>query len=161
MVTYEIERTLLDVGFDAMDITQKNKLISLLANKAGKMYYEIAQADILQRHKDLRIEELKDKCGETIATGFVSSNGHNYRTNGDDRENMLGQAVELILDSTIATVTWKTEDIGYIDHTRDDWLKKVFLEALAFKKTTLFKYNTLKTQVISSTTDAEVLAVVW
>lgn len=161
MVTYEIERILLDVGFDAMTMTQKNQLISLLANKDDKMYYEITQDNILAHHKALKIEELSDKCSETIAEGFISSNGHTYRTNGDDRENMIGKAVQLILVPTITTIPWKTEDAGYINHTKEDWLSKVFLEGTTFKESNLLKYNTLKGQVDVATKDSEVLAVVW
>lgn len=156
-----IEKKLLEIGFDAMTTSEKNQLISLLANNEGKMYYEITQTDVIALHKRLKIDELSDKCGLTITEGFVSSNGHTYRTNGDDRENMIGKAVELILKPTITTVAWKTEDIGYINHTRDEWINLVFLEGLAFKENTLFKYNNLKGQVNAAVTDVEVQAVVW
>lgn len=156
-----IEKKLLEIGFDAMTTSEKNQLISLLANSAGKMYYEITPEEVLNHHKYLKIEQLSDITKETIATGFTSTNGHLYRTNGDDRENMIGKAVQLILKPEITSVMWKTEDVGYIDHTRTDWIDKVFIEGLAFKENTLFKYNTLKGQVTNATTDAEVLAIVW
>jgi hypothetical protein len=156
-----LEQKLVEVGYDEMTVTEKNQLISILANKAGKMYYDITVDDILAHNRELKIELLSEECELTIIEGFVSSNGHTYRTNGNDRENMIGKAVQLILDTTVTNVQWKTEDVGYIDHPRADWLEKVFLEAISFKENTLYRYNTLKGKVIAATTNAEVLAITW
>lgn len=156
-----IEKKLLEIGFDAFTISEKNQLISMLANNADKMYYEVTQDDVVNHHKQLKIDLLDDVSRTVIANGFLSTNGHTYRTNSDDRENMIGKAVQLILKPEIVSVQWKTEDVGYIEHTRDEWLTYVFLEGLTHKETNLFKYNTLKGQVSLATTDAEVLAITW
>lgn len=156
-----IEKRLLEVGFDALTTSEKNQLISALANASGKMYYEITQDDIINHHKTLKLELLDDASRTEILKGFTSSNGHIYRTNGDDRENMIGKAVQLILQPEIVLVKWKTEDIGYMDHTREEWINNVFLEGLNFKETVLFKYNTLRIQIENATLDSEVLAVKW
>lgn len=156
-----IEQRLLDVGFDAMTVTEKNQLISFLANNAGKMYSEISVDDVIAHHKELKFEQLSEACADTILAGFTSTNGHVYRTNGDDQSNFFGKAIQLLLDSSITTIKWKTEDIGYADHTRDDWIQKVFLEGLSFKESTLYKYNQLKAIARSATSDAGVLAVRW
>jgi hypothetical protein len=115
----------------------------------------------LEEYKTFKIEELSKKCKENIYEGFISQlNGHAYRTNADDQLNFLGKFNQLISDETITTVMWKTEDAGYIEHTRDNWLK-IYNEALTEKEQKLFKYDQLKDTVNACTTKEEVEAVVW
>jgi hypothetical protein len=115
----------------------------------------------LEEYKSFKIERLSNKCKEAIYEGFTSpSNGHHYRTNADDQLNFLGKFNQLISDETITTVMWKTEDVGYIEHSRSDWLT-IYNEALTAKEQKLFKYDQLKDQVNACTTKEEVEAVVW
>lgn len=114
----------------------------------------------LEQYKAFKIEELKVKCKDDIYNGFVSSNGHVYRTNNDDQLNFLGKFNQLQVDTTIETVYWKAEDTGYIPHTREEWLL-VYNEGLVAKEQKLFKYDQLKQQVTACTTKEEVEAIVW
>lgn len=155
-----LENKLVTDGFDAFLLSEKNSLIAILANKDGKMYSEITPDYVLNRHKEIKTDIFSENCEDDIIAGFTSSNGHTYRTNRDDQMNMIGQKDELASDTTITTVSWRTEDAGYIDHTRDEWLI-VYSEAFNHKKTTLAKYNTLKVQLTAATTDAAVLAITW
>lgn len=155
-----VERKLLTSGFDSLDTLEKNQLVSQIAKKEGKMYYEITEDYILEYHKNLKIDVLRQICNDKIINGFTASNGHTYRTNRDDQLNMIGQKVELMADESITTVSWKTEDAGYIDHTREEWLQ-VYKEGYEHKETNLLKYNTLKQQVRDAKTHDEVLAISW
>lgn len=55
---------------------------------------------------------------------------------------------------------WKTEDFGYVDHTRDEWLT-VYSEAFGHKKEQLFKYDQLKEMTSGCETLDEVKGVAW
>ena len=138
-----LEKKLIEQGLNSFTMHEKNNLITIIANKENKMYYEVDEDYILDYHKRLKIEILSEACEETIINGFTASNGHRYRTNRDDQINMIGQKDMLMVDPSITTVEWKTEDAGYIIHTRDEWLE-VYKEAFNYKKTQLLKYNDLK-----------------
>jgi hypothetical protein len=155
----QLEKKMIDNGFDSFSLKEKNDLVAILANREGVMYSEITPEYILNHHKQIKTDILSENCDETIVGGFTSTNGNKYRLNRDDQMNMIGKMIQLQHDPSIATVQWKTEGMGYVSHTKDEWINKVFLEALSFKEANLFKYNTLKAQVSNAMTDAEVLAV--
>jgi uncharacterized protein YktA (UPF0223 family) len=155
-----LEIKLLESDYDSFSLSDKNTLIAFLANKEGLKYSDITDEYILDYHRQLKIDILSEKCDEIIVKGFVSANGHTYRTNRDDQLNMVAKNVQLLHDETILEVNWKTEDVGYVLHTRAEWLQ-VYNEGVVHKETNLYKYNTLKAQVASATTHAEILAVAW
>jgi hypothetical protein len=116
----------------------------------------------LNRAKENKKQELNIKCEESIVNGFISTNGHHYRTNRDDQTNMIGQKDELTEDLTITQVYWKAEELGYwIAHTRDEWINQVYNESFKHKKTQLAKNNDLKIKVEACLTVEEVVAIVW
>ncbi|MGO5676936.1 DUF4376 domain-containing protein [Bacillus subtilis] len=133
-------------------------MIVRIADKLGKLPYEITEDVILQHHKNLKNDLLSEACEEEIIKGFTASNGHVYRTNRDDQVNMIGQ--KGILDDTDSAepIKWRTEDAGWIDHTKDEWLQ-VYKEAFDFKKSTLLKYASLKDQVNNATTHDEIVKI--
>lgn len=116
--------------------------------------------ELLHLKKEDKILEFNKKCEETIEAGFTASNGHSYKTTRDAQINMIGQKDELMTDDSILEVKWKTEDVGYVTHTRDEWLN-IYKEALSHKKTQLFKYDDLKAQVNNCTTIEEVDSIAW
>ncbi|MGJ9384898.1 hypothetical protein [Salipaludibacillus sp. CF4.18] len=63
-------------------------------------------------------------------------------------------------NTTITNIMWKTEDFGYVDHTRDEWLT-VYSEAFGHKKEQLFKYDQLKEMTSGCETLDEVKGVAW
>jgi hypothetical protein len=152
------EELLLERGYNWFTPYEKNNLIALLAVKNNLIYSQVTDEYILDYHKKLKTGILKEICEEEIVKGFTATNGHFYRTNRDDQINMIGQKDELSEDSTITVVPWKTEDTGYINHTREEWMK-VYVEAFAHKKEKLFKYDMLKGQVLSATTHEEVVGI--
>lgn len=163
MITLEflspLEKQMIENGYNSLSLKDKNSLIAILADREGLKYSEITDEYILNHHKRIKIDILSEKCDETIIGGFESTNGNIYRTNRDDQMNMIGKMVQLQIDTKIQSVMWKTENEGYLDHTREEWVNQVFLEALNFKEMNLFKYSTLKEQVANAKTDEEVLAV--
>jgi len=72
----------------------------------------------------------------------------------------LGQFNAISTDPLIETVMWKTEDAGYISHTREGWLD-IYRQAFTHKQTQLFKYDTLKKQVNDAKTHEELTAITW
>ncbi|CAI6329523.1 hypothetical protein M1D45_21830 (plasmid) [Bacillus sp. SA116] len=157
MIT-RIEQQMLDEGISSFTQYDMNTLIVRIADKLGKLPYEITEDVILQHHKNLKNDLLSEACEEEIIKGFTASNGHAYRTNRDDQVNMIGQKDILDDTNTDEPIKWKTEDAGWIDHTKDEWLQ-VYKEAFDFKKSTLLKYATLKDQVNNATTHDEILKI--
>jgi hypothetical protein len=160
MVLSNLDLRLLEVGFNELTLFEKNQLIVAIASKKGIPYINVTEQVVLDYHKEIKIFILNEICEDSIIDGFVSSNGHKYRTNRDDQMNMLGQKDYLLSDTSIATVMWKTEDVGYVEHTRQDWLS-IYLEAFAHKQAQLYKYNTLKLQVVSATTHEDITVIQW
>lgn len=149
---------MLDKGISSFTQYDMNTLIVRIADKLGKLPYEITEDVILQHHKNLKNDLLSEACEEEIIKGFTASNGHVYRTNRDDQVNMIGQ--KDILDDTDSAepIKWRTEDAGWIDHTKDEWLQ-IYKEAFDFKKSTLLKYASLKDQVNNATTHDEIVKI--
>ncbi len=156
----ELDYKLLKVGLNGMSLDEKNRLISQIANKERVAFFEITESYILDYHKTLKKDLMSEDCETKIIEGFIASNGRRYRTNRDDQVNMIGQKDELSEDDTITQVMWKTEDAGYISHTKEEWLK-IYIEAFSHKKTQLFKYNTLKQQVALATSHEEIVDIKW
>jgi hypothetical protein len=155
-----LENKLITTGYDSFDNIDKNMLIQELSRKFGKVLNEITEEYILDYHKQIKLSAVNKKCEEVIVKGFTSSNGHTYRTNRDDQINMIGQKDAISDNSTITTVDWKTEDSGYITHSREEWMN-VYTEAFTHKKTQLMKYNSLKESIANATTHDEIIAIVW
>jgi hypothetical protein len=159
-VLTKLEKRMIDDGLSSFSIIDMNNFIVFVANKKGMAYTDVTNDTLLDYHKEIKISYFSDLCEENIVKGFVSTNGHTYRTNRDDQVNMIGQKDELNVDETIDTVFWKTEDSGYISHTKEQWLT-IYTEAFKHKKTILFKYNALKQQILEATTEEELVAIVW
>lgn len=157
----QIEQKLLETGLVGMTPEEKNNLIMTIARNQSKTFFEINEDYILDYHKQLKIDLFSEISDSEIVKGFTSSNGHIYRTNRDDQTNMLGKAIHILLDPTVTTVNWKTEDAGYIPLTRDEWISQVFGEGMRHKETILYKYNTLKLRIQDTTSEPELLAISW
>lgn len=154
------DKLLMDEGFDSLSLNDKNLLVNYMAKQSGQPVLNIDPEFVLNYHKNLKIEYLRENVEAEICVGFTATNGHTYRTNRDDQINMIGQKDELVEDETITEVHWKTENAGYVLHTKEEWLT-VYREAFAHKKAKLFKYNTLKQQVLSAETHDELLEIKW
>lgn len=147
-------------GFEGMDADSQNYLVNAISRKTGITLWQIKPEDILNYHKNLKISMQNEFCEIAIAAGFTSSNGHKYRTNTDDQINFLGKMIMLQMKPDITEVPWKTEDAGYIVHTKEDWLT-VASEGFAHKEEQLLKFNEKTTTIKNATTHAQIVAVSW
>lgn len=137
---------MIDSGKILVDHGWEGTLFKPVYDEINKTWIEGEPDKIKETAKKSKKLEMKSLCEQKILEGFTSSNGHIYRTNRDDQMNMNGQKDELQEYPDITTVYWKTEDMGYIPHTREEWCQ-VYLEAFNHKKSTLFKYDSLKIQI--------------
>lgn len=115
----------------------------------------------ISEFKKIKIDELRKKCEEAIEFGFVSSmNQHFYRTNRDDQVNLIGKKDQVMNDATITEIYWKTEDAGYVAHTREEWLQ-IYFEGLEHKESQLFKLDVLRKRIYSMNEKKEIESVTW
>jgi len=119
-----------------------------------------SDAKLLSYCKDVKVLFFKNTCEFKIEEGFTATNGNFYRTNRDDQTNMIGQKDALSDDLSVTQVPWKTEDKGYVMHTREGWLK-VHQEAFMHKQTQLMKYDTLKKKVSTALSQDELSLINW
>lgn len=159
-INTDADTNLMQTDFDTLDNETKNDIIIVLARKGNMVLNEVTPEYILQYHRELKRVEMNQACDDAICDGFTATNGHIYRTNRDDQTNMIGQKDELNGDPTIEVVPWKTEDMGYIEHTREDWLS-VYAQAFTFKKQNLFKYDSLKKDITLTTSHSDIIAIRW
>lgn len=154
------DKKLLEVGFDNMSLYDKNQLLVNIGAKQNVDYNKLTEEDILEYHKKLKRNELSNYCNDEVVNGFTATNGDDYRLNRDDQINFLGKMIQIMNDSTISIIQWKTENQGYREHTREEWIK-VFNEGLIHKEATLFKYNSLVNSLENAETHDEIVEVSW
>lgn len=154
------EKEMVMVGFDNMALENQNSLINAVAKKLGLTLWQVKPEHVLTHHKNIKLSMMNEFCEIAIAKGFTSSNGHKYRLNQDDRENFLGMMMRLIRRPEMVEVAWKTEDAGYINHTRDGWLA-VHDEAFDHKFSQIMKYNEKFTAINNATDHAVIVATKW
>lgn len=147
-----IDSTIIENGYNSLNSIQQDYL-----NELAKL---TTSDDILNYCKEIKSIHFKRTCESEILKGFVASNGHFYRTNRDDQTNLMGQKDLLSENPSIETVMWKTEDVGYIEHTKEEWIK-IYNEAFLHKQTQLFKYDNLKKQVLLCATHEELDIINW
>ena len=161
MVLTQLEQMLIEKSYQGMSLYDRNLLIAEIGAKDGIGYNFITEDYILKYHKNLKTSIFAELCEKEILEGFKSElNGHTYRTNRDDQINMIGQKDWLDANPNEATVMWKTEDVGYLEHTREDWIK-IYNEAFQYKKSVLYKYNVLKNTVEQTVKESDLVSIVW
>lgn len=154
------EQELVLRGFDGMTLENQNKLISLVATKLNTSLIQVRAEHILTHHKNIKIAMINESCEIAISQGFTSVNGHRYRLNLDDQINFLGMKNRVDDKPDMIEVMWKSEDAGYIAHTRTEWIK-VQEEAFDHKLIQLMKYNEKFTAINTATDHAVIVATKW
>lgn len=115
----------------------------------------------LEQVKAVKIDFLNNECFKAINAGFTSTTtGHTFRFNEEDQANFNQQSTLFLLKPDLAETQWKTEDVGIVTLTRDQFIEVVF-EAGQHKQQQIGKYWTLKAQVEDATTKEEVDAINW
>ncbi|MFE4029135.1 hypothetical protein ACFX4N_23560 [Priestia sp. YIM B13551] len=155
-----VNMVVINQGYPALASYQVDLIKQLTADSKDEELSELSDEDILEYCKILKNDFFKTTCEEKILEGFTASNGHFYRTNRDDQINFIGQKDLLVANESLTTVPWKTEDVGYIVHTRDEWLQ-IYNEAFSHKQAQLFKYDNLKKQVMAATDHVALSTIKW
>lgn len=160
-ITNKLDLQLIEQGYGSFSLLEINNLVMSLANRTNMAITDINEEEILNHHKEIKAQYISNKCEQSILEGFISTiNGHTYRTNRDDQINLIGRYNEVKEDINIQTVRHKTEDVGYIDHPRDEFIA-VYKEAFNHKEQKLFKKDDLERQIYACTTHDEIEAIVW
>jgi hypothetical protein len=159
----EGERTITEFTRDGITVSSTSSVYGdNLSNVDESVQNENSPQEVnLNEIKSQKLVQLNQQCEDSIAYGFVSFvNNHHYRTNTDDQINMIGQKDYLVEYPSILKVNWKTEDVGYIEHTREDWLK-IYSEAFQHKQNQIYKLDQLKTKVVVASTIEQINAINW
>ena len=156
----EVEKTFLKWGLKGMNVYEFNRTVEFYMSTLGMTSEQVDATFLLGKLKELKIEELRLLCDSSIESGFTATNGHFYRMNRDDQLNMIGQKDFLYDNPEESIVYWKTEDSGYVSHTREEWMS-IYSQGFLDKKKKLFKYDRLRTKVRSATTSDEVVSIFW
>lgn len=149
----------INVGFESLEQYEKDFYLSSLAERLNKSVESLTDVEILESCKADKVSYFKEYCEIKIVEGFTASNGHFYRTNRDDQTNMIGQKDDLT-DTPVDVVYWKTENAGYVAHSKEEWLQ-IYKEAFMHKKAILFKYDTIKRKISLAKTLDEVMLISW
>jgi len=138
----------------------------------GKNLTAITQAEFdammqptLAEVQSLKISEINTLCGKAITSGFTSSalgSAHTYQSEQTDQLNLIGIVTagqddyfKCGVEDADGNITW-----NYEMHTIAQ-LQQVLEDGKVHKQTLLQKANTLKAQVASAITVADVEAIVW
>lgn len=158
LTVYEKEMVL--IGFDKMSRTNQDNLVSAIAKKLNIALWQVRTDDILAHHKAIKLAMMNEFYEIAIAKGFIATNGHHYRSNGDDQINFLGKMLAILMNPNITEVQWKTEDIGYIVHTKEEWLQVAF-DGITHKETQIMKYNEKDVAITNATTHEQIVQTIW
>jgi len=130
-----------------------------------KAEVDVLLALTLVELKASKTSEINSACSKAITSGFTSSalgTPHTYQSEQTDQLNLIGVVTagqddyfKCGITDVNGNVTW-----NYALHTIAQ-LQQVLVDGKAHKQTLLQKTNTLKTQVASAKTVAEVKAIVW
>ncbi len=120
---------------------------------------QLDQAWIEVVRKD-KLNELDEACENDILSGFIASNGHHYGFSYKDQINFNEQDAILTRNPSIDTIYWKTDDIGPIPHTREEWYAVVDDVAVS-KLGKIARYWQLKVYVLSLNSESEINAIHW
>jgi len=122
-------------------------------------------APTLAELKTTKTSKINSACSKAITSGFTSSalgTPHIYQSEQTDQLNLIGVVTAGTDDYFKCGVTDANGNItwNYEMHTIAQ-LQQVLTDGKVHKQTLLQKANTLKVQVASDTTIAEVEAIVW
>ena len=155
-----LENKLVEEGIETFTLEEKNMLIQYIARRNALPVNQVTDEYLLEYHKQIKKEILRNKCQTIIKNGFTAFNGHTYKADFDDQINFMGKMIHILADPTIETVIWKTEDVGYLEHTKDEWIR-VFVEGVKHKEDNIFKYNNLLKMLEDAKTHKEVININW
>lgn len=127
--------------------------------------WQVVEIMSLDQFKQSRIDELNRLCNQAIRKGFTSL-GHFFRFNltedEPDQTNFTQQLADILLNPSMTTIQWKTEDVGVLTFTVDEF-KQIIADGKIHKLSNMQKYWEIKAQILDENTDTfeKVLAITW
>ena len=152
----------------------KDEYIKLMADKqialeelqkdANTKYLEldIANTDI-ETVRLAKEDQLNHLCNVAILGTFNGHNGHTYSFDMEAQANFNQQFTDLLIDTTIATIDWKTKDAGVVTHTRDEFMA-LRTDIKNHKLSNIQKYWTLENKLMDTAitkTKDDIIAINW
>ena len=111
--------------------------------------------------KQAKLDQLKECCELAILAGFRSEqNGHLYSFGQYDQLNFTQQMLVTLGDPSIDGMSWKTEDAGLVQHSRNQFLA-LCKEAEQHKRSKMSKDWMLKEQVHAAQSAEQLDKIVW
>jgi hypothetical protein len=137
---------MLDMKYDEDDsfITQK---------------WELRDMVDLDQYKQERITMMNNLCNETILNGFTSQ-GYKFIFDIEAQDNFTQQLLFLVVNPTIETVIWKTEDKGVVTLTKGQFMQ-VINDAQSHKMLYQNKYWGLKDKILKASSIPDVQQYNW
>lgn len=112
-------------------------------------------------YQNAKIAQLKEKCNQSIETGFLSpSMGYFFGFKAHDQNNFKGQAIVFLTDPSETQCEWKTEDAGVVMIQKDDFIKLI-PEGKEHTRKNTEKYWGLVNQVSDAKTNLAVSEINW
>jgi hypothetical protein len=104
--------------------------------------------DVIDFTKQLKIAELSKECNSAILNGFTH-NGDEFGFTMEDQANLTQQMTLLLLDTTIASVDWKTNNNGIKTFTREEFIA-ICRASESHKRGNIGRFWTLKQTVLNT-----------
>ena len=114
--------------------------------------------DLLQEYKETKVNQVNALRDSKLDT-FVY-NGVEFQTRPTDRENIMGEAINLALDGGDADIEWIAADNSIVVFTPAEFIS--FAKAVGeAKRDCIFKGREMKDAILAATTREEVDAITW
>lgn len=124
--------------------------------EAAASYTVIGSLDEAKANK---LSELASARDNFITSDFTSGT-RTYGYNEVDQKNYRGLALDVLLDPTVTTVTFKTKLDGVMGHTKEEFVQ-VCKDAKIHEESAWVKWFSLEAEVNAATTLEEVEAIAW
>lgn len=109
----------------------------------------ILNSALLDFHKKVQLERLSNECEVFIKGGFYSSaTDAFYAFRDNDQQNFNQQLTMFLIDPTIESIFWKTEDKGVLSHTKEEFIQ-VCKDGEVHKRNAIGMFWELKEYILS------------
>ena len=162
-----IDNTIYDTNFIYLDDNEysylQNNMLNYIIQDGVPVYTPVQDSKVILEEQKSKIEEINIACNLDILNGFSSTcTGveHQYKFDMEYQNNINQQASILNLDQTIELVYWPTKDAGVVEHTREQFIN-LLKDANNFKSEELYRYFTMKADILAMISLEQVRQVVW
>ena len=110
-----------------------------------------------------KIEEINLACNLEILNGFKSSASgeeHSYKFDEEYQRNFGLMIGAISVDPSLDSIPWPTKNIGIVNHTRSEFIQ-LYLDGKLFMESKLYRYFSLKEQILAMTSIEQIKAIVW